>query len=125
MATAKREIAALRSPRFVIARNVAISVFYRWQTEKREIAALRSLRFVIARNEAISLFSRWQQPKERLPRCARLSSVIARNVAISPDSCQNPFAGSQGNHVIARNEAISLFSRWRTAKREIAALRSQ
>jgi hypothetical protein len=53
--TEKREIAALRSPRFVIARNEAISLFYRWQKAKREIAALRSPRFVIARNEAISV----------------------------------------------------------------------
>ena len=48
-------------------------------------------------------------------------NAVARVVAISPESCQSPFAGSRGNHVIARNEAISVFYRWRTAKREIAS----
>ena len=63
--------AALAMTKNAVARNVAISVFYRWQTTKGEIAALRSPRFVIARNVAILIFYRWQQPKERLPRCAR------------------------------------------------------
>ena len=93
--TEKREIAVLRSPRFVIARNEAISPFQRWQTEKREIAALRSPRFVIARNEASSVFYRWQTAKTEI---AALRSL---------------------RFVIARNEAISVFYRWRTAKERL------
>ena len=97
-----------------VARDEAISLFYRWQKAKREIAALRSPRLVIARNVALSVFYQWRTAKERLlRRLAMTKNAVARNEAISPEFCH-------------REERSDLaFLPMATAKREIAALRSQ
>ena len=65
----------------VIARNVAISVFYRWRTEKKRDCFAGSqppkgalTRCVIARNVAISVVQSWQTDKREVASQGILSS---------------------------------------------------
>ena len=87
--------------------------------EKRDCFAGNS---VIARNEAISVYWAGKQRKERLLRRLAITKTQQAHNSEKRD-CRAALAMTRC--VIARNEAISPFTRRRTEKREIATLRSQ
>ena len=90
-------------------------------------AALAMTKNAVARNEASSVFYRWQTAKTEIASQARNDKKCSRGVR--SDLAFLPMANSEKRdcraalamtkNAVARNVAISVFYRWRTAKERL------